>query len=774
MKFSSPSPVYCSLSTEFIQPWDHDAAIRRVAELGLGNMIILQNTFHVGNSAEARRKWKELYPHLAEKVDATPLFPERPKHGMAVLFNLPIEFYLDQMRLCRELGLKVFMYIPSRLTLSPEDFRRLGEAGKDLVLMDMIMGENLSILGSTVSIDRLKALDATPIVSHAERDVNPAVAASLGSIFDDPDALNFQTVHDWFVARFRKAGEQLRAQGATTLGGLEASSQIRLCMEAGVDIPILELVPHEPLRGLASVRGAAKAWGKPLWGMHTAMGYYRPPTDRWTPERLRIAYNLFFAGGCGIFTECNLPLRNTGSCSGFFSIRASPPIRAGEEECLEFDDPVCARAREVVADHYRFTQFHRRPARGPRVRMGFVLGHLDAWAGASGDRMWMVDQPGFLAKDAIDAWHHLDRVFDSEPWYEAPRKYYWMADPGKPLRHGTPPCGQVDLVPIEAPSQALAGYGSLAFLGWNTMTAEHYARLLEFVKGGGQLFMSVPHFSTRTRTDQPPAFFRGGDLRELCGARVLGRGDAIEEVYLAQNSANPRCVFPQGTLYLEPAVLARLDLHGARVLAHPRGRTDQPVLIEHRVGKGCVYLLATWDYPGMQLDAFITDILRTLAESEQADIAVCSRDVIYSIYDGTMPSGQAFSTVYLASHDLYGQTAYPELLIRSQRIPVRVGGRDLRIAWVIGDLVIAPHDRYVKVTDAKRNAGGWRITIESIPTAPSEKAGGDRVIQVEAVKGAIRKITLQKRSLPIMRRIEGDHAVIGRFDGKQTIQVELR
>jgi hypothetical protein len=739
----------------------------------LGNMMILLNVFHVGNRPEDRRKWKERFPHLSDKIDATPVFPERPKHGMAVIFTLPLEFHLEQLRLCRELGLKVFMFMPSRLTLPPDDFRRLGEAGKDLVLMDTLMSENLSILGSTISIERFKVIDATPIVSHAERDVNPDPVASKGSIFYHPEALNFQTVHDWFVGRFRKAGEELRARGATTLGGIEASSQIRLCMEAGVDIPILELVPHEPMSGMAAVRGAAKAYDKSLWGLHAAMGYYRPPTDLWTPERLRIAYNLFFAGGCGIFTECNLPLLNTGSCSGFFSIRASPPIRADEEECLEFDHPICARAREVVADHHRFTQFHRRPANGPRVRMGFVLGHLDAWTGTPGDRMWMVDQPGFLAKDAIDTWHHLDHAFNSEPWYEAPRKYYWMADPGKPLHHGTPPCGQLDLVPIEATSKTLSGYGSLAFLGWNTMTAGNYAKLLAFVKGGGQLFMSVPHFSTRTRTDQPQAFINDGDLRELCGTRILGPGDAIEEVWLAENSANRRCVFPQGTLYLEPATLARLELHGARVLAHPRGRTDQPVLLEHRIGKGCVYLLATWEYPGTRLDAFITDILRTLAESEQGDIAAVGRDVFYGVYDGQMPSGQAFSTVYLVNHDIYGQPAYPSLIVRGRGVPLRVAGRDLRVAWVCDDLVIAPHDRFVKVTDARKDGKRWRISLEAIPPSPSDTTDEERSIQLETAGDPIRSVKLDGRDLPVEQRLEGDRAIRSRLAGKQTIQVEL-
>ena len=50
------------------------------------------------------------------------------------------------------------------------------------------------------------------------------------------------------------------------------------------------MIASEPLRGVAATRGAVRAYGKDTWGIHAAMGYYRPPTDMWTPERLRIVY----------------------------------------------------------------------------------------------------------------------------------------------------------------------------------------------------------------------------------------------------------------------------------------------------------------------------------------------------------------------------------------------------------------------------------------------------------------------------------------------------
>ena len=155
----------------------------------------------------------------------------------------------------------------------------------------------------------------------------------------------------------------------------------------------------------------------------------------------------------------------------------------------------------------------------------------------------------------------------------------------------------------------------------------------------------MPHLDTRTRTDQPHAFLNSGDVSQLCGVRVVGPGTKVKGVLFARQTTSSRHVMPQGTRYLEPAQLAQVELSGARTLAHARGKPQQPVLLEHRLGKGTVYLLATWQYPGERLDALITDILRTLAEAEQTEIAVEGRDVFYAVYDGKMPSGQPFSTV---------------------------------------------------------------------------------------------------------------------------------
>src|SRR5688572_28189239 len=144
---ASAQTVYRCIPIEFVEPWEQDDGIRAVREHRLGNSIILQHTCHVGNSDEARGEWKRRYPHLAKEIDAVPRFPDRPEHGMAALLEPGVDFRVAQLELCRELGLSVICYHPPRLSLSPEHAERLTTAGRGVVLSELIMGENLSVLG---------------------------------------------------------------------------------------------------------------------------------------------------------------------------------------------------------------------------------------------------------------------------------------------------------------------------------------------------------------------------------------------------------------------------------------------------------------------------------------------------------------------------------------------------------------------------------------------------------------------------------------------------
>ena len=149
-----------------------------------------------------------------------------------------------------------------------------------------------------------------------------------------------------------------------------------------------------------------------------------------------------------------------------------------------------------------------------------------------------------------------------------------------------------------------------------------------------------------------------------------------------------------------------------------------------------------------------------------AEIAVEGRDVFYAIYDGKMPSGQPFSTVYVVNHDIHGQPAYPVLVVHKARLPMRVGN-ELRIAWIFDDLVVAPYDRFAQVTDARKEGSGWTVTLESA----SHASKAERRLHIRT-PDTISAITLDGKGLMLEKGIEGDQFVRCRLTGGNVLRIE--
>ena len=133
-----------------------------------------------------------------------------------------------------------------------------------------------------------------------------------------------------------------------------------------------------------------------------------------------------------------------------------------------------------------------------------------------------MQEAGWEAGDAEKTWQYFHRLYDVEPWYTPARKAYWQDDPVQTAKYGTPPLGQVDIVPVEAPLPVLQTYSSLVFLGWNTMEEETYEKLNRYVHAGGRLFMSVPQLRAQVDRQGGLKLIRGGDYGDLFDARISG------------------------------------------------------------------------------------------------------------------------------------------------------------------------------------------------------------------------------------------------------------
>jgi len=171
------------------------------------------------------------------------------------------------------------------------------------------------------------------------------------------------------------------------------------------------------------------------------------------------------------------------------------------------------------------------------------------------------------------------------------------------------PYGDFDEVPIEADAACLRRYALLLNLGWNTMTEDDHRKLADFVRNGGTLLTGLPQFSTHVgreflRDMEDLALYNGGDLSELCGVRVKGRGALFGGTW----NGPDRAAFPDPVLSSlpnsspnedGPCRLAEVELCGAETVAWDAD-SGAPLVVRHKLGAGCVYLFTVWAYPGHQ------------------------------------------------------------------------------------------------------------------------------------------------------------------------------
>lgn len=393
----------------------------------------------------------------------------------------------------------------------------------------------------------------------------------------------------------------------------------------GLDVQVSEIGPACNVTEEICARGAATAYGKP-WGVACAMHWYcgQGASYACDESRVRLTRQImassYLAGARQIVWEGgvfdNLPVYNfilSEESWRDYGRRYAHPVLRQLRGCF----------RELL-DLHRAQQLS-----SPRVRYGVIRGVNDLFRGTYVSDMKLGDM------SVARAWTLL-KVF--LPHFSFGRH---GTDHGRPHRRwysGTP-FGAVDVVPAEAGAEHFGRYSLLALVGWNTMTEELHQKLVAYVRGGGTLFLSLPHLVSNTAQVLEWSFFRGGDLRELCGARVSDLGGRIEEIRMLDRSfaghlpdrfvlteRNPLFVedfdeaypvFNIDTTYFG----GDLAVDDAETLAV--SQRGEPVLVRKRIGRGEVYLMNSWWHPGRgRLLPFAEGILRALAERVPAEVAL--------------------------------------------------------------------------------------------------------------------------------------------------------
>ena len=419
---------------------------------------------------------------------------------------------------------------------------------------------------------------------------------------------------------------------------MATSSDFHLDYEVlgGADMPVVEDFAFPSLNFSSALsRGLYRQHNLPLWGSHLAHEHYdwQPNSAPHRYDTLRAAFYLkYMAGSKMIINESgNWFVEHTLSPDsprllmphtardrwGILSwgtarelVREKPEeVREVLEEArpyfptADYRSPVCRKYREVISDFWNFVKENGTPEGQPETTIALAKGNLDLTSARynhsyaiGGTYDLAVKDPSWFQGAPERGWKLAREVF----FPEVP-----VLKPYVNIHLSGTPYGQVDVVSF-AYDQITAEflrkqYKALLFTGWNTCSQKQYDILREYVAGGGTLFISLPQLATvdtRNFAFTTEDLVNGGDFSDLCGLKVLGRGDNIYWAMIPQGSHALESEFPRrfGILGVPVGQIEATDPELQVLITDDE--IGRPVLTLHRYGKGKCYFLNTWAYPG--------------------------------------------------------------------------------------------------------------------------------------------------------------------------------
>ncbi len=513
----------------------------------------------------------------------------------------------------------------------------------------------------------------------------------LGEVFtfrfeDEEEALvksdaaefSLSKIAENFKATVRRtlAGERKRGYRCVMSTGVSFAVDYEVA--AGLDIPVFEDYAENTASGLC--RGLMRQCGLPAWGTHMNHEWYSwlPYESRYRMESFRSGmYIKYMSGSKILINECGNWYLQSNLCQDSPMVTSVPKLQPPSQKgiglgndfdysagfveearkcypAIGYDSAPAAEYRRMISDFYNYVKKNGTPAGQPEAKIALAKGNLDLGASASGfnpncavGSYVLADRnPAWFAGQPERGWDIAYNVFFPRP--NVTGKYYNRYLSGTPF-------GQVDIVSFACPVSAeflLENYKLLIFTGWNTCSEEQYRILTDYVKGGGTLFLGIAHLSTDDTRNytayQREKLVRGGDFSELCGVRVRGRGRRFHWATCAERVTEFEFPFPR-RFGIMAACLAELEIgDGVEPLLVEDERME-PVMIRHKCGKGEVYLLTTWNYPGaldqdkgpsaeLHSPGIIGYVLRSLASR--------ARGTIFITDDGIMPGRECEHVMY--------------------------------------------------------------------------------------------------------------------------------
>ncbi|MBE6367620.1 MAG: hypothetical protein E7052_06910 [Lentisphaerae bacterium] len=419
------------------------------------------------------------------------------------------------------------------------------------------------------------------------------------------------------------------APGRAAFG--DASGGHRYCYMAGIDFIRSEtMVPHTQ-HLCSQARPCAEVFRNGVWGVHIAIQHpMQPYYENHLGQYYLSLFQPWMMGANMIYEEDSL-------------------FCMFKEERQAWDDKLTKGKRDMTREFFRFVKTHPRSGR-PVRKIAFIEGRYAApFNGFICDSEQTPDYSvwGLFGKND-PAWGHRQ-----------PEKCRQLLDvlmPGActhPLRQdftkrrfffsGTP-YGDFDEIPAEAAAEYMQNYSLLLHLGWNTMIREDYDKLHSYVENGGTLIIALPQFSQHTRRDflldmEELNLWNNGDLSELCGVKVRGKG----EIFSGMWNCADRMDYPEPDLSAIPSSsseedgschLAEIELTGGEAAVWD-SFTGKPLIVRHQLGRGTVYLLTAYAYPGHEkLQKFMASFIAYHASKHLPECYISdhSKEVFWNMW----------------------------------------------------------------------------------------------------------------------------------------------
>ena len=484
------------------------------------------------------------------------------------------------------------------------------------------------------TVQRLREAGGEHFLGNCTSEPGTATACNFAGYYkvfqttQKTDCVDMREAHDEFISHVAKFVRDNKSVGMPNLMVCEATALSKYSLEAGVDIPMLEVLNGNPDEMLPSVRGAARGYGSKMWGTLIAHEWYggRRHTDTLKKKRLELTWKFCYLSGADFII-----------------------LESGDEAVHSYDEvhgrnsEICAGYRKMLGDMAAFCKRDRRPLGGPEVKLAFVSGRYDSWGGFCGSSAWnqfLREEWGYSMAEY--SWRLLDELGTRRKW----------GDVSNHGDHDLSGGALYDIIPIESGLEALCRYERLIFLGWNTMTDEDMDKLTEYVRRGGKLLMSVAHLNYNTARNGSLMLPPKEKMEALFGCTFTGKSQRTNSgTKFRRNSLDKELLYPgNDTTFCDPLYSAGytefldIQLLGAEPVGYlsdsfwVRQEDGFYTVLENKVGEGVATLVTSSSYPG---DPALYPLYRALvrewvsASNRNCDIQVLGGDRLrWALYEG--------------------------------------------------------------------------------------------------------------------------------------------